>query len=756
MAIGTIVNKLNFPPDFKRQAFMVTSINQLMIEVKQYISKEEDCQRIIKAAKYVKNKFKDIKRKNGDPYFYHLLTTAFYVANWKCSPPVIIGALLHDLIEDIEGETKKTVEKMFGSEVAFFVDKVTKIRLYEKSHANVVASNMRKILLGMAQDVRVMLIKMGDRQNNIETLFYLKKEKQIRYAEETLTTYVPIARALGFNKWVRTISSLCFWYINREKYYSIFQDVKKLKKDEKVIDQSIAIIKRALRKHKVFYLEFYGREKSIFSIHRKIEQKGDTITDVHDIFALRIICDRVSNCYSALGAIHQEFKIVKNRFKDYIASPKGNMYQSIHTTIMINNHKVEVQIRTETMHEIAERGIAAHWRYKENQQYSSKKQQKEIMSRIHILKSIIKYDESVDESDITSDSNWWSELQKEVFGETIICLTPNKKAIEMKKGATVLDFAFHIHTEVGLNAIRGIVNGKSKMLKHVLQAGDIVEIITQNKPNFSIKWLSYVATSMAKNKLKKALKQAENISEKNQEKEKIKNGKNAFKNYLEGTNMWTLYQKHKDVVEKWLLKREEVQNMNQVYINLSSSRKVLNPLFEFIFSNLLTREEQLAYGKYKKGKQKFQDDEIIIDGVDGLKIDLANCCNPIYGDKIIALVSKRSGLRVHKDDCRNVLNSSPFNDTFDAYWGKKRNKIYKANLLIEALNHDKMISNILSVFAATNVEIINIKTKFIGNSRLKTHVQFYITSTIELALLMRALRETKNILHVERTFFKIK
>ena len=744
----SLIEKLNLPPNYG-EPLIIKSIDTL-IEAASYINRNEDFKEIKRAALYAQDKFSHIKRKNGDPYFYHLLTTAYYIAKWECSPAMIIAALLHDLIEDIKDETYETVAKNFTKEIAFLVDKLTKVRKFEKTHSDIYGENMRKILLGMARDVRVMVIKMADRLNNIETLFYLRKEKQLLYAKETVATYVPIAQSLGFNKWANTVSTLCLWYTNQKEYLDIYTKVQKIASDnEKVVEKTIAIIKKTLQEHGVKFNDIYGRKKSIISIKKKILRKG-SINNINDILAIRIICATTNDCYAILGTIHQQFDVIQGRYKDYIIVPKGNMYQSLHTVVNINDYQFEIQIRTDYMHEVAEKGIAAHWRYKEATDYSYQKQQKEIINKIHILKNIIKFDQ-LNSDDNVSDFQWWKDLQEEILCEQFICVTPNKKPIELKAGASVLDFAFHIHTEVGLNAIKGIVNGKVVPLKTSLQAGDVVEIITQNKPNFSDKWISWVVTPTAKNKLKKALKQRDYKKTTDKEKEEMEKGFKVLQKYLEGTNLWNVYQDKKKQINEFIMQLFQLPTMDQIYIKLAHSRKYLPKIYNHIFTNYLTNDKKLALTSKKiKKKDVIKDDEIIIDGISGIKIQFAKCCSPIYGDDIITSVSKRSGLKIHLKTCPNVQNPFFFLDFFDASWGSKGTQIYPITLAITTLNNKKTTNQLINLFSSLNVVINKLTTKVISESKALTKAHFLVKTVYDLDKIVKAIKEIKDVYDVIR------
>ena len=463
-------------------------------------------------------------RKSGEPYYHHLIEVAYIVASLQCGPATIISALLHDVVEDTD-TTVEDIEKMFGSEVAKIVSVLTKIqrlKLSKITSEEFEAEDHRKIFIGMAQDIRVIIIKLADRLHNLRTLAALSPERQIAICKETNEVFVPIAHRLGLDKIKTEMEDLCLKYLEPEK----FEEVKKLlAKKEKVMIKSLENLKKriadALFENNIPF-EIFARIKSIYSIYRKMYIKGHPFDEIYDILALRIITDNEMQCYEILGIIHKMYKPVPGRFKDYIAMPKPNMYQSLHTTIISGDGNIyEIQIRTKEMDEVAETGVAAHWAYKEGF-YNSKQEQMDIENKLHWFRDFISMS---NDSDASSASEYVDNLTHDIFETSVYVFTPKGKVIDLRQGSTPVDFAYRIHTKVGDSTTGALVNGVMVPLNTVLKTGDMVEVKTsKNSPGPSERWLEFVKSNLAKTQIKKFLakKNADLLRE-----EKISKGKNS-------------------------------------------------------------------------------------------------------------------------------------------------------------------------------------------------------------------------------------
>ena len=500
------------------------TFEECMENVQTYIKRPENIELIQKAYDFAYEHHKGQFRKSGEPYVIHVIQVANTLALMHCGPKTIAAGLLHDTVEDCQGVTTDTITELFGQEIATLVDAVTKIGAIKfKDEEEYLASNHRKLFIAMAKDIRVILIKLADRLHNMRTLQYMRPEKQKKIARETLSVYAPIAHRLGISEIKNELEDLSFKYLDYKKYEEIKDLVKQRESDRnEQVHEMISDIESIMQEYNIQY-RIFGRSKHFYSIYKKMVTKNKRFEEILDLLAIRIVTDSVVHCYEILGYIHAKYRPIPGRFKDYIAMPKANMYQSLHTTIVEPEHGniFEIQIRTEEMDAIAERGVAAHWKYKENRNYTPEYEQKEIEDKLSWFRdfSMMTDEESEDPLE------YMNVLQKDIFEANVYCLTPRGKVIALPSGSCPIDFAYRIHTEVGNKTVGAKVNGAIVPLNTPLKTGDVVDILTNNNSvGPSADWIKIVKSGHARNKIRTFLQKQEQQSRK----ERIKLGQSML------------------------------------------------------------------------------------------------------------------------------------------------------------------------------------------------------------------------------------
>lgn len=669
-----------------------------------YIHKKNDLELINKAYRYAEEKHSGQFRKSGQPYIIHLIEVAYILANLQAGPSTLMAGFLHDTIEDCD-VTKEDIEKEFGEDIADIVFCLTKIKAlsHNRRHdKDFIAEGHRKIFLGMAKDVRVIIIKLADRLHNMRTLEFQSQEKKISIAQETQDVYVPIADRLGLSTIKGELEDLCLMYLHPVEYKEI---MTYLDHNMKFREQAIKHLQKKIADMLIptkIPFEISARIKHPASIYRKIVNKEKTLDQIYDIIALRIITETELNCYEILGLIHSEYRPLPGRFKDYIAVPKPNMYQSLHTTIIDRDSTIlEVQIRTKKMDEIAEDGVAAHWRYKENKAYDPKEEQKEIMEKLHWFSdfvSISKQDESAME--------YMNTLQNEIFGKNIYCFTPHGKVIDLPTGATPLDFAYKIHSKVGDFAVGAKVNNVLVPLSTELKTGDVVEIKTSaNSKGPNEGWLKLVITNQAKSHIRKFLikKNADFLRDTNIQKGK-ESLQDMFKEYGINEKQMLTY------LNDDLLEHFEVETVDNLFVNISS--KNLQP--SLIIAYLGLKKEEHLDNVIKKSvsnkKITLSNQAVLVKGQSNILCNLSNCCSPVPGDKIVGYITQGKGIKVHRIDCPNVLREN--NRLIPVEW----NPNYQSNgcpvdIMVKATDRDNLVIDILNLLAQNKVNCTKLITK---------------------------------------------
>ena len=668
-----------------------------------YISSHEDRKRIKEAYDFIMLKHKDQYRKSGEPYYHHLVEVAYILASLQCGPDTIISGLLHDVVEDTDVSIEE-IKKKWGDDVSKIVDALTKIqrlKLSKITSEEFEAEDHRKIFLGMAKDIRVILIKLADRLHNLRTLAALSKERQYAISKETMEVFVPIAERLGLDIIKGEMEDICISYLEPEKY----QEIKKLlSKKTKVLQKSLDGLKKRIADslfQKDIPFEISSRVKSINSIYRKMYIKGHPFEEIYDILALRIITDTEMQCYEILGIIHQMYKPVPGRFKDYIAMPKPNMYQSLHTTVVGGDGNFyEVQIRTKEMDQVAETGIAAHWAYKEGG-YNSQAEQKEIENKLHWFREFVALSS---ETENENASTYMDTLNRDIFESHIFVFTPKGKVIELPSGSTPVDFAYRIHTKVGDQCVGALVNGMMVPLNTVLKTGDMIEIKTsRTSPGPSEGWLDFVASSSAKSAIKKyvAKKNASLLRE-----DRINRGKqscvDAF--HERGVNEEEML---KMLNSPKLLDFYGFDDLDALFIGVSGRKPTANALIDYL---KIKRPIDLTVNLAKRRNSKIDTCPVYCRGAGKIAIALANCCTPIPGDDIIGYITKGKGIAVHRKNCPNVMNAKE--RLIEVFWREDIEfATYPVDIQIEASDRNNLLVDVMAVINNCKVGINNLHAR---------------------------------------------
>ena len=685
---------------------VIYTFDDVLNECKKYINNAEDLALIKKAYLFANEKHKGQLRKSGDPYITHCLGVAMILAKLNTGPKTICAGLLHDVIEDTPTKIEEVTSE-FSSEVAQLVEALTKVtRLSDYQNVEFTSENHRKIFVAMAKDVRVILVKLADRLHNMRTLQYQPPVKQKRIAQETLDVYAPIAHRLGLNSFQTEFEDTALYYLDRSNYNLIENKLNKLTKNlsesiEKIEKQIDEILSKSNIKYTITH-----RLKSIYSIYKKMFNKNYTFEQIYDFMALRIITENIQNCYEILGFLHASFKPVPGRFKDYIAMPKANMYQSLHTTVVTaDGNFFEVQIRTHDMDLLAEGGVAAHWRYKEGSSYDAKKEQEEIENQLHWFKemvSIVENNEDESQHDIVSS------LSHDIFDTHVYVFTPKGNVICLPNGSTPIDFAFKIHSEIGEHLSGAKVNGILVPISYKLTTGDIVEVIT-NKNNFpNSEWINIAQTSFAKNRIRKFLIKQDNEYSKD---ELIKNSRQVLTDYLKEKKVKASIE---ELLDKDLLKHFEVETIDDLLLLIQ--KKNVNP--SNIFSHSAKYNEIISSRKSSNKtaditKRVSKSSGIIcLPNGDSIMSTLANCCQPVLGDEIVGFVTLGQGVKIHRKDCPNIHDTNK-DRLIEVMWNPNNasGKEFAVDLEILSQDRQNLVSDILNTLNIANAKVTKLSAK---------------------------------------------
>lgn len=725
------------------------TFEECMENVQTYIKRPENIELIQKAYDFAYEHHKGQFRKSGEPYVIHVIQVANTLALMHCGPKTIAAGLLHDTVEDCEGVTTDTIIELFGEEIATLVDAVTKIGAIKfKDEEEYLASNHRKLFIAMAKDIRVILIKLSDRLHNMRTLQYMRPEKQKKIARETLSVYAPIAHRLGISEIKNELEDLSFKYLDYKKYEEIKGLVKQRESDRNgQVQEMISDIESILQEYNIQY-RIFGRSKHFYSIYKKMVTKNKRFEEILDLLAIRIITDSVVHCYEILGYIHAKYRPIPGRFKDYIAMPKANMYQSLHTTIVEPEHGniFEIQIRTEEMDAIAERGVAAHWKYKENRNYAPEYEQKEIEDKLSWFRdfSMMTDEESEDPLE------YMNVLQKDIFEANVYCLTPRGKVIALPTGSCPIDFAYRIHTEVGNKTVGAKVNGAIVPLNTPLKTGDVVDILTNNNSvGPSADWIKIVKSGHARNKIRTFLQKQEQQSRK----DSIKLGQSMLEDEFRRLKLDSKLMETKRLES--ILTSLSFKSVDDLYVGIAMKRVSLQSIVDRLVknrSNMLEDQEIMKiYNKQPSHQVKHSNCGVIVPGVDTIAVSLANCCRPIPGDPIIGYISKGQGVKAHRADCPNILNEKK--RLIPVQWEEGLDeKQYEVNLVVHSDDRNYLLSDIVTTLQQCNVYLKHVDSAVDeGNLEATTKLTVAVKNAAHLQNLIANLKKVRSVNEVVRT-----
>ena len=706
----------------------------LLDKIKTYMD-NPDLEMVKKAYKYAQDAHQGQYRVSGEDFVEHPLGVAIILADLELDIVSIVASLLHDVVEDT-GISSEEIEKEFGAEVAHIVDGVTKLtRMQFKTKADQQAESLRKMFVAMAEDIRVVLIKLADRLHNMRTLNYMKKEKRKEKSRETLEIYAPLAHRLGMSKIKWELEDLSFRYLKPDMYYEVSHKVQANRKQrEKDIQEAIEKLKRTLKDHDI-NAEIYGRPKHLYSIFNKMKRKEVEFNEIYDLTAVRVLVENVKECYEVLGIIHEIWKPMPGRFKDYIAMPKSNMYQSLHTTVIApNGDPLEVQIRTYEMHKTAEYGIAAHWRYKEGKVGDEKFEEK-----LSWLRRLLEW-----QKDLQEPQEFMETLKIDLFEDEVFVFTPQGDVVSLPRGGTPVDFAYHIHTEVGHRCVGAKVNGKIVPLEYKLKNSDIVEILTSKKSNGpSRDWLNFVKTSKARSKIKHWFK-------KQRRDEIIEKGERVLDEHLEKHNI-KISEKDKEKELKEITKelgRKDVDDLLEElgYSNISP-KQVVSKFKDYEPEKDLPKKHTQSHQK-----KTSVDKGVSVKGMEEMLVRMAKCCNPVPGDDIVGYITRGRGVSVHRSDCKNLQNleESEPERIIEVSWERGRTESYQVDLRIDAVNKSALLNDITNIIKEEKINLLSVMARTSDNNKAVINLSLELSSTEHMYDIMKKIEAISGVLNVSR------
>lgn len=726
------------------------SKEDLMQEVRTYIQNKDSLDLIDRAYEYAVAKHEGQFRKSGEPYIIHALNVGYILAGLRVGPTTIAAGLMHDVLEDCE-VTPEQMSEAFTPEITRLVEAVSKIKKLEfKDEKEYLAANHRKIFIALAKDVRVIIIKLVDRLHNMRTLQFMPENKQMKIASETLEVYAPIAHRLGISEIKNELEDLSFYYLHREDYYTIARLVenKKAERDAqvtKMIEDISQLLKEKNIQHRIF-----GRSKHLYSIYKKMQTKHKRFDEILDLLAIRIVTETETNCYEVLGYIHATYRPIPGRLKDYIAMPKMNMYQSLHTTIVGPEGRIfEVQIRTEGMDSIAEKGVAAHWAYKEGRKYDPTKEQKEIEEKLTWFKDLDAVTQDVSEN----ASEYMDALTRDIFEANVYVMTPKGRVIDLPNGSTPIDFAYRVHTEIGHATVGAIVNETLVPLNTVLKTGDVVQIKTSKQSiGPSEDWLKIVKTNQAKNKIRSFLMKRET----ERKSEYVEKGEQMLRDEFRKRGF-----NEKDYVDHKKIEpffgqfqvSSYVDFMYAVAVKSISAPIVVEKMTNGKQNKIMDTESLAKLYKRDTSDRKptaVSKTGIRVAGVDSMMISLAQCCCPIPGDQIVGYISKGAGVKVHRVDCPNIIHEKK--RLINVEWEEVPEGKYEANISI--LSHDRnfLLTDLVTVVSQYKANLQQINS-VVNNDTLTctTKMTLLVSDAEHLNNILVNLRKVNNVITVERT-----
>ena len=707
----------------------ISTLDEL-IEAASYITNADEIDTIKKAYEFAYNVHKGEKRLSGDDYILHPLNVAYILTSLYADSDTLATALLHDVIHK-GNSTIEEVQKNFSKEISTLVEGITTINKLSLSAENESMVNYyKKILVGLTEDVRIIIIKLAERCHNMRTLWAIPKEKQRLKAKETLEILAPIAHRLGLSYIKAELEELSLKYYKPEAFDQIEEELNSTKEErDKSVEEMKKRVSDILIENNIEF-EIKGRAKSIYSIYNKL-QKGKKLSDIYDIYALRVIVNTKAECYQVLGLIHAKYKPLPKRFKDYIANPKTNMYQSLHTTVFgFDGKPYEIQIRTFEMDKVAERGIASHWSYKEQ----GKKIQNSMEQKLQVFRNIMElnlYD--------VSDEDFVKSVQNEVLGENIYVYTPKGDVFELPKGATPIDFAYRVHTKIGETMVGAIVNDNIVPLDYELHTGDIVNIKTNKNSKPSQEWLSIVKSSQTKNKIRAFFSKID-------KKEAIEKGKDLLLKEIRRKKI-SINEFNETIPD--ILKDLKIESEDDLYYSIGTAKLSPNTVINISIKEEINKEEFILSKLSKREDKDIElKNDILVSGIDNIKVSLANCCKPVKGDKIVGYISRGNGVIVHTKNCYNLRHMD--DRIIDVSWNKEQVQKYKTNISIVSEKLENVLLDIITKTNNLNISITKVDTKQKENETIFNLI-VEVDNVDTLNKYMTLLKQNSSIISVERS-----
>jgi len=707
--------------------------DELYDKIKVYINKDQDLKAISKAYLFAYEKHFGQKRLSGEDYIIHPLNVAYILADINADYQTICAALLHDIFEQTT-TSKEEVLNEFGSEITSLVNGVTKINKLNFSGDNeATLANHRKILVGLTEDVRVIIIKLADRLHNMRTMWVLDEKRQKENAKETLEILIPIAHRLGMNKIKGELEDLSLRYLKPDIYFSIVEKLNQTKNErDKLVEQMIQDVSDLLNSHEIKH-EIKGRSKSIYSIYKKLDT-GRRFSDIYDLLALRVFVEKEADCYQAMGLVHSKYRPIPKRFKDYVAMPKENGYQSLHTTVFgIEGNLFEIQIRTYEMDQVAEHGVASHWSYKEKNKTIV---QSAMEEKLQFFRSIMEL-----QNEEANDEDFINSVKEDVLNKIIYVFTPKGDVIELPLGSTPIDFAYRVHSKVGDAMVGAIVNGNIVPLDYKLQDNDIIKINTnKNSLGPSREWISMAYTAQAKNKIRAFYNKID-------KEEYIKKGeellaKELRKKKISSNDFFT------DENINKILNELKVSDLKELYINIGNGKNKPLQVINILNDTNISKEELILKKATNNNHININvKNDIIVEGIDEIKVNIAACCRPIPGDNIVGYISKGNGINVHRSICPNI--SELEKRLIDVKWNDEINKKYSTNILVHSLDNKNILLDIISKTSNNDILVQSINSINTSDNYM-FDINILVSDKDKLNKFINDIESIPNIIDVER------
>jgi GTP pyrophosphokinase len=704
---------------------------------------EQDLDLLRRAYEFARMAHEGQRRASGEPYIRHPVEVARILAERSIDPAGLAAALLHDTIEDCHGVQHERLSQEFGETVADLVEGVTKIsNLHFGNRKEEQVENLRKMILAMARDIRVVIIKMADRMHNLRTLGHLPPEKQQKIARDTMDVYAPLANRLGMTRVKSELEDNSMYYLMPGEYKEIAHKVAlKRAEREALVKQSIEVLKAELDAQGI-KANIQGRSKHLWSIYQKMHKHELPFDEIHDLIGLRVICDDVPTCYEILGTVHRLWRPLPGRFKDYVAMPKENLYQSLHTTVVgLSGHRIEIQVRTAEMHRFAEEGIAAHWKYKEG-----RKGKQEMEDKLAWLRKLTDW-----LNEVRDPGEFMNALQKDVFSDTVFCFTPRGDVIELPTGATPLDFAYAIHTNVGETCVGAKVNRRIVPLRYTLQNGDFVEILTSKTGHPSADWLDIVKTSRARTKIKHWLR-TRNFAE------NVEKGRDAVAKALRARSIpldWAVIEpKLQSLLKSW-----KVTSIDELYGEIGFGGMQASNVVQRAFPDAAAAEESASQvsskslTQGKKGSRRKSSQGVLVDGLASTVVRYAGCCSPVPGDPIVGFITVGRGVTIHQQECaalkKAVAQNGHSAKLLPATWDMQHPPARRVAVRVECQDRKGLLTDVTAIITSNNIFIVESKTKSRGDSAvLKFLIE--VKSVDQLNQLFNQLRQVKGVINLSR------